>query len=126
MSDPITTETAPAESTNERRGAGRVTWPTTLGGGHLLWTVCLLAIFGDLVTTVYGLGVGLREQNPFVAAVLVDYGVAGLVGLKLLVFAWVGVIWHVLNRRYGLAALLGIAVPQAIAVVLNLVTILSA
>lgn len=83
-------------------------------------------LLGDLLTTVYGLGIGLREQNPFVASVLADYGVPGLVGLKLVALAWVVVIWVGLGRRYGVAAMAGLSVPQAVAVAINVVTILTA
>ncbi len=83
-------------------------------------------VVGDLVTTVYGLRIGLQEQNPFVLAVLARYGVLGLVGLKVVAVGWVAVIWGVLGRHYGLAATAGLFVPQTAAVVLNLVTILTA
>lgn len=83
-------------------------------------------VLGDLVTTVYGLEVGLRERNPFVVAVLARFGVTGLVGLKLAAVGWVAVIWRGLGRQYGLAAMAGLMLPQGIAVVLNVITILNA
>lgn len=83
-------------------------------------------VLGDLVTTVYGLEIGLREQNPAVVAVLQRFGIAGLVGLKLVAVSWVAVIWRALGRRYGLAAMAGLMIPQGIAVALNLVTIMNA
>jgi len=49
--------------------------------------------------------------------------VAGLVGLKLVAVSWVAIIWHVLGRRYGVAAMGGLALPQGIAVTLNVPTI---
>ena len=82
-------------------------------------------VVGDLVTTVYGLEVGLREQNPVVLAVMERLGVAGLVALKLVAVSWVGIIWRVLGRHYGLAAMAGLMIPQGLAVVLNVVTILN-
>lgn len=83
-------------------------------------------VVGDLVTTMYGLAVGLQEQNPFVVAILARYGVAGLVGLKFVAVAWVAIIWRALGRSYGIAAMAGLLIPQAIAVALNLVTLFTA
>lgn len=85
----------------------------------------LAMVVGDLVTTAYGLSVGLREQNPFVVEVLSRYGIAGLVGLKLVAVGWVVVIWRALGRHYGVAAMAGLTIPQSIAVVINVATILS-
>jgi len=128
MPDPVqadhaTTKQATNDSHPDRSGWGVLTTTPVVGA------VCALgaaAVLGDLVTTVYGLGIGLREQNPFVLAVLSHYGVAGLVGLKLVAVSWVAIIWHVLGRRYGVAAMGGLALPQGIAVTLNVLTILSA
>lgn len=86
----------------------------------------LAMVLGDLVTTLYGLEIGLREQNPFVVATLGRFGAAGLVGLKLVAVSWVALIWRGLGRRYGLAAMAGLMIPQGIAVVLNVITILNA
>lgn len=83
-------------------------------------------VIGDLVTTVYGLNIGLQEQNPFVVEVLSRYGIAGLVGLKIAAIGWVAVFWRGLGRRYGIAAMAGLMVPQTIAVALNIATILAA
>lgn len=122
MLDSFSADPSPTQSAADR-GTGR-----QIDGrfGQLLWAVCIAAVVGDLLTTVYGLEVGLRERNPFVAAILIDYGVAGLVGLKLVVVAWVAIIWRLLDKRYGLAAMMGLAIPQAIAVAINVVTILAA
>lgn len=86
----------------------------------------IVVVVGDLVTTIHGLNIGLQERNPFVVYVLSSYGVAGLAGLKLVAVAWVAIIWRGLGRRYGVAAMAGLMIPQAIAVVLNVVTILTA
>lgn len=127
MPDPVHADHAPTQqATNDSR-------PDRSGWGVLTATpvvraVCALGVamvLGDLVTTVYGLEIGLREQNPFVLAVLAQYGVAGLVGLKLVAVSWVAIIWQALGRHYGVAAMAGLAVPQGIAVTLNVLTILS-
>lgn len=90
-----------------------------------LWAAVLAVVLGDLFSTVYGLGIGLTERNPVVAAVIADYGVVGLVGLKGVTLSAVGVAWLLLERHYGVAVLIGVALPQTVAVVVNAVTIAS-
>lgn len=97
-------------------GAAPVRW---------LWAVTLAAVVGDLATTVYGLHIGLVERNPVVAAALARFGVVGMVALKGIAVSWVLAIRRVFGRTYGVAALFGLALPQSVAVVLNLLTILS-
>lgn len=87
------------------------------------WGAALVGCGGDLVTTAYGLQMGHPEQNPFVLAVLGEFGILGLVGLKLIAFLWVFIIGHSLGRQYGAAAAFGLAIPQLLAVGLNLVVI---
>lgn len=88
-----------------------------------LWAAVVAVVVGDLVSTMYGLGIGLTERNPVVAAVLADYGFAGLVALKGVTLASVGTAWLLLERHYGVAVLVGVALPQTVAVVVNAVTI---
>lgn len=90
-----------------------------------LWVLVVSVVVGDLVSTVYGLGLGLHEQNPVVAEVIASYGIGGLVGLKLLTLGSAVVAWLALERHYGVAVLAGLALPQGGAVVVNVVTILS-
>lgn len=127
MSDPAHADRTATQQTNDARPAGS-RWDL-LATPTAVWGICALglaAVLGDLVTTVYGLEVGLREQNPFVVSVMARFGVAGLVGLKLVAVSWVAIAWKVLGRHYGLAAMAGLAIPQGIAVGLNIVTILNA
>lgn len=113
------------QPTNESPGERSVrTLLTTPRAIRFLAGLVLAAILGDLATTMYGLEVGFREQNPFVAFVLARVGVAGLVGLKLFVIGWIAVIWAVLGRLYGVAAMIGVLLPQSIAVFLNVLTLL--
>lgn len=128
MPDSVHADHAPTQQATNDSRPDRSDW-RALTSTPVVRGVCLLgiaAVLGDLVTTVYGLEIGLREQNPFVLAVLGQYGVAGLVGLKLVAVSWVAIIWGVLGRRYGVAAMAGLAVPQGIAVALNVLTILGA
>lgn len=121
--DHSTTQRATNDSTSQEYAWRFLSSPT------FLWSFCALGIalvLGDLVTTVYGLEMGLREQNPFVLAVMGKFGVAGLVGLKILAVSWVAVIWRTLGRRYGVAAMAGLMLPQGIAVGLNVLTIVNA
>lgn len=121
--DRSTTQQATNESHAEKSLGDVLAAPVFVRGFCALGVAMVL---GDLVTTVYGLEVGLREQNPFVVAVMARFGVAGLVGLKLVAVSWVAIIWRALGRRYGIAAMAGLMVPQGLAVVLNVVTILNA
>lgn len=88
-----------------------------------LWAAVLTVVVGDLASTTYGLGIGLSERNPVVAAVIADHGVAGLVALKGVTLAAVATAWVLLERHYGVAVLFGVALPQAVAVVVNAATI---
>lgn len=128
MPDPVNADrSTTAQTTNETRSrlsiGDSLVAPVSV---RWVWVLGVAVVVGDLVTTVYGLDVGLRERNPFVVAVLARYGVAGLVGLKLVAIGWVAVIWRGLGRRYGVAAMAGLILPQSIAVGLNVVTILTA
>jgi hypothetical protein len=54
---------------------------------------------GDLVSTYLALGMGMREGNPLMSALLQQYGFAALILYKIAVVAVVGIgVW--LLRRY--------------------------
>lgn len=120
---PATHGPATNESSSNHRIREFLTAPDT---SWTLWSIGLAMVLGDLGTTVYGLNTGLKEQNPFVLAMLSRFGIAGLVALKLFAISWVAIIWLALGRRYGVAAMVGLILPQFVAVVLNVVTILGA
>lgn len=121
--DRSATQRATNESSLAASVRAALVTPTLVRGFCALGVALVL---GDLVTTVYGLEIGLRERNPVVVAALARFGVAGLVGLKLVAVSWVGIIWWALGRRYGLAAMAGLMIPQGLAVALNVLTILNA
>lgn len=49
------------------------------------WAFAVLATVADAATTAVGVGAGLPEGNPFVAAVLATAGVPGFLAVKVLI-----------------------------------------
>lgn len=92
----------------------------------LLSLAVAIVLVLDVATTSYGLSIGLPEGNPFVRSIIEGYGLLGFVVLKGIAVLWCGILYKALGAKYGKAALLGLFVPQAIAVVLNLITIAQA
>lgn len=74
-----TSRTLPAE--NQRTAVDRVRQAYR---SPWLFTLVLLAMAGDVITTTIGLELGLREANPVVAGTIETYGVLGMVTLKTL------------------------------------------
>jgi hypothetical protein len=81
---------------------------------HLRPWLLALVFFGagDVLTTSVGLAVpGVVEAAPIARALILEYGVAAMVGLKLLAFAACVALWRAVPRPYcrgvpvGLAAL---------------------
>lgn len=90
------------------------------GWERALWTLVGIALVGDLLTTYYGLKLGLAESNPVARAAIEQFGFSALAVLKL--FA-VGVglgCRRVLPDRYGLLVPAGLAVPWLAAMIVNL------
>ncbi|WP_143085728.1 DUF5658 family protein [Halogranum rubrum] len=87
-----------------------------------LWALALVTLALDVVTTTYGLEVGLAEMNPFVNYLLPTLGLAGtfvvLKSFALLVgvAAW----WTMPSKVRGVVPL-GLALPWGIAAVSNTV-----
>ena len=125
MPDPVHADRSTTHQPTNQSDSEQSAWRVLALPAPLQWFCALgaLLVIGDLATTVYGLEIGLREQNPFVVATMNRFGVWGLVGLKLVAVSWVAIIWRGLGRRYGVAAMAGLMVPQGVAVVLNVVTI---
>ncbi|WP_240334843.1 DUF5658 family protein [Halorussus sp. MSC15.2] len=87
---------------------------------RLLWLLVAVALVGDLLTTYYGLQMGLSESNPVARTAIETFGFSAMVGLKL--FA-VGVglgCRRLLPDRHGLLVPAGLAVPWTGAVLVNL------
>jgi len=101
-------------------------WSTPRELAHtqaVLWTVVIVASVFDVVTTMYGLDLGLREGNAIARAFIETYGTPGLGMLKfsallLLLLAWAG-----LPDREAEIVLTGFAVISLVTVVLNALTL---
>lgn len=88
-----------------------------------LWLAVGLVMLGDVVLTLYGLGLGLSEANPLAVAVLDVVGAPGLVALKVAVLAVGGIgTWVLPDGTSGIVPL-GLLLPTLAAVVVNLVHI---
>jgi hypothetical protein len=86
----------------------------------IVWGLAILAALGDVVTTAYGLQVGLSEGNPIMHAMISQSGILGLVGSKLLVIALAFAIGTMVfddNRRVVVP--LGLAIPWLLVTATN-------
>lgn len=87
-----------------------------------VWTLAVLAALGDVVTTAYGLQIGLTEGNPIMHAMIAQSGILGLVGSKLLVIGLafaIGTLVFDDNRRVVVP--LGLAIPWLVVTATNAV-----
>lgn len=85
----------------------------------VLWIVVIVAMIGDVVTTFTGLRLGLAESNPVALYAINTAGPLGLIALKLvavLVSVWVHG-W--IDQEYQAAVPDGLALPSAVAVIIN-------
>lgn len=89
----------------------------------LVWALALVATAGDLLTTSYGLHVGMREGNSVALAALEAFGLPGLLGLELFALGFAGVCWHVVSGRKSLVPPATLGGVTALVVCLNLVTL---
>jgi hypothetical protein len=109
-------------STLTRAGNERVTamMASVQGWERALWVLVGVALVGDLLTTYYGLKIGLTESNPVARAAIEQFGFSAMVALKLFAVG-VGVCCRqLLPERHGLLVPAGLAVPWMAAVVVNL------
>ncbi|WP_244531520.1 DUF5658 family protein [Halogranum amylolyticum] len=85
-----------------------------------LWTLALLTLALDVVTTTYGLRLGLAEMNPLVNALLPTFGLFGtfsvLKGSALLVGVTA---WWLMPSAFRGVVPLGLSLPWAVAGVSN-------
>jgi hypothetical protein len=88
-------------------------------------TVLLALASADVVLTVVGRQLCFTEQNPFARWILHTFGTAGLVGLKGVALAVLGVTLWYLPTRYERAAVAGFGLTQLFAVGWNSMLLLS-
>lgn len=90
------------------------------GWERALWVLVGVGLVGDLLTTYYGLQLGLSESNPVARTAIEQFGFAALVGLKLFAVA-VGLgCRRLLPGRYTALVPAGLAVPWVAAMLVNL------
>lgn len=87
---------------------------------RLLWILVGVALVGDLLTTYYGLQLGLSESNPVARAAIEQFGFGAMVGLKLFAVGVGLVCRRILPERHAPLVPAGLAVPWSVAVVVNL------
>ena len=120
--DPLPTPASRSTSPDEASLASQI--GTALWRNErLLWTVALLALLADVVTTLVGLEAGLAEGNPVVAGALADAGLAGFLGVKITVLALAG--GRLAAPRFRVAIPLGVALPWLLAAGTNAVLLLA-
>lgn len=80
-----------------------------------LW-IALFALLnaGDLISTYVALGIGMREGNPLMSALLARYGFEALIVYKLLVIAVVGCGVLLLRRFHARLANITILICNAL------------
>jgi hypothetical protein len=103
------------------------TWSTPQELAHsqaVLWTVVIVASIFDVVTTMHGLDMGLREGNAVARAFIETYGTPGIGLLKFSALVALVLVWATLPRRYRSAALAGFAVFSLVTVFSNAITLL--
>ena len=64
-----------------------------------LWSLILATTVADILLTMVGLNVGLREGNVVLAAMLAEFGLAGLWLVKFAAMVWLVAGWVLLDDR---------------------------
>ncbi|MFB6266134.1 MAG: DUF5658 family protein [Halodesulfurarchaeum sp.] len=90
----------------------------------VLWSVVVVGSVFDILTTMVGLGIGLREANLVARAFIQTYGLTGIGWLKLGALVGLVVSWFGLPKRPARLLLLWFAVVSLLAVFLNALTLL--
>ena len=90
------------------------------GWERVLWLLVVVGLIGDLLTTYYGLQLGLTESNPVARAAMEQFGFSAMVGLKLFAVGVGLACRQLLPERHVLLVPLGLAVPWLAASLVNL------
>lgn len=82
------------------------------GPTAILWIIAIVSYgVGDIVTTVIGLSSGsLVETSPLVIPMIQRFGLSALVGMKVLVFGFTGLLWWVTPYPDSLGVPLGLTI----------------
>jgi len=86
-----------------------------------LWTLILVTTVADILLTMVGLDAGLREGNVVLAAMLAEFGLAGLWLVKFAAMVWLVAGWTLLSDRNAAVFLALFATVTGAAVVSNAV-----
>ena len=87
----------------------------------VLWTLILATTVADILLTMVGLDAGLREGNVVVAALLAEFGLAGLWLVKFAAMGWLVAGWALLSDRNAAVFLALFAAVTGAVVVSNAV-----
>jgi hypothetical protein len=90
------------------------------GWERVLWTLVAVGLVADLLTTYYGLQLGLSESNPVARTAIEQFGFGAMVGLKVFAVAVGLACRQLLPERHVLLVPLGLAVPWLAASLVNL------
>jgi hypothetical protein len=90
------------------------------GWERALWTLVAVGLVADLLTTYYGLQLGLSESNPVARAAIEQFGFSAMVGLKLFAVGVGLACRQLLPDRHVLLVPLGLAIPWLAASLVNL------
>ena len=93
--------------------------------GPRLWWLVGVALVTDVVLTLYGLSLNLVEMNPIAAFVIAEYGLPGMLGLKLLALLVAVAGWAVLPVAYARFVPLLVALPWGMASAVNAVLVVT-
>ena len=105
------------------RSIRRVGSRRALPSERALWGAVVCAFALDTATTAAGLAIGLDEANPIAADLIADWGLGALVASKVLVLVLAVATRAAVDDRHGVVVPLGLVVPPAVAVLLNLAAI---
>ncbi|WP_433624273.1 DUF5658 family protein [Halomicrococcus sp. NG-SE-24] len=99
---------------------GGAAWPDVGRVERILWLIAALTLAGDLLTTYAGLRAGMVESNPVARSAIARFGFVALFGIKAFAVG-VGVACRpLLPSEYTAVVPAGLALPWAVATLLNL------
>ena len=85
-----------------------------------LWGLVVVSLLGDVVTTIYGLHLGLSESNPIARSAIDGWGVVGMLALKAGAVAIALFCRQFVEDPYKAIVPAALAIPWTFAVLVNL------